>query len=283
MTYQQSLSLYEPELYDEFRENGFVILKGFYQDTGFVEKIKKAIKLYVVNAIKYHIDRNFDESKYDLNSAYQCLLSRDRSIASRVYDAIKMIPEFNLWSHNPEHYKLAKYLLNATNIGFVRAGDGIRTDSPVNDFFSPMHQEFGGGQGRSTQGLVLWTPLIDMSKELGPVKVWKKSHQDGVIAIKGFRDSTKITAYNLELKNSDEINTKYDCIEPLLSVGDLLVFDYLTVHSSGMNNSSNIRFSMQTRFIVMDRPEAIEYLWKKADIHNQDYWNWYNDLVGEGK
>ena len=69
-------------------------------------------------------------------------------------------------------------------IGIARNGFGIRIDDPQDvKYKTNWHQDYSG-QLRSPGGVTLWSPLMDITPELGPVTFARGSHLDGVFPIR---------------------------------------------------------------------------------------------------
>lgn len=108
-----------------------------------------------------------------------------------------------------------------------------------NEFKTGSHQDVGIMTTESS--ITFWLPLIDATKANGTVKLWEKSHSEGVIVPDGidYRGHSWI---------SDNILNRYKEVWEDYSVGDLLVFDTKTVHTSMPNNSGNCRWAVIFRF-----------------------------------
>jgi ectoine hydroxylase-related dioxygenase (phytanoyl-CoA dioxygenase family) len=102
-----------------------------------------------------------------------------------------------------------------------------------------------------------------MTEELGAVKICVGSHKDGLVRvhISDAKHPDKKGAYGLVLENEEEIVKKYEKVSPLLLPTDLLIVDFLTVHSSGHNKSNRSRWSMQMRYFNFREPTGIDLGW----------------------
>ncbi|MCZ6913812.1 MAG: hypothetical protein O7C59_04570 [Rickettsia endosymbiont of Ixodes persulcatus] len=139
----------------KFNEKGFLIIKGLYKNYPYIEKIKSDINFISKLILKKNYTTMNVSDFTEFDSIYKYLLAIDKKKASLIYDAIKLLPFFNKWSHCDLHYTLSSTLLKSKLIGFCRTGDGIRADAPDNNFYAFPHQEFSA-QGRSEQGLVFF-------------------------------------------------------------------------------------------------------------------------------
>jgi ectoine hydroxylase-related dioxygenase (phytanoyl-CoA dioxygenase family) len=104
---------------------------------------------------------------------------------------------------------------------------------------TPGHQDWPTTLG-SLNGVTVWVPLVDVTKELGALQVAPGSHLNGF--------------YNDIVNFGPGIGMKNDIPDDLYSdipmnIGDVLIFNYFTVHRSGINSyKDKIRWSIQLRF-----------------------------------
>jgi ectoine hydroxylase-related dioxygenase (phytanoyl-CoA dioxygenase family) len=109
-----------------------------------------------------------------------------------------------------------------------------------NYFRLPAHQEWSNMQG-STSGIVVWSPLVEVTEEMGLLQVISGSHLNGLMPIKGSENNNYPLEINNEFNDSEFTNVK-------LNVGDILLFHPLLVHRSGINTSDKIRWTINFRF-----------------------------------
>lgn len=110
---------------------------------------------------------------------------------------------------------------------------------------TPPHQDFGSILS-STNGVVVWFSLCDVPESLGPLKVKPKSHLDG----------PQWSRYdnNFAVCDIDE----EDLISLPVELGDMIVFNQMLIHSSGLNTFDNrIRWSINLRY-----GDAEDQLWQ---------------------
>jgi hypothetical protein len=166
--------------YNEFQEKGFLVIKNFYDKEFEILPIINEIAQVIELLAKYHLPKADLPTNFDQKYTYLKEEFEESKICSLIYDSIKLMKSFNHWSHSIAHYILAQDLLKSKDIGFCRMGDGIRIDGKSNIKFSaPWHQEFPT-QGFSSKGVIFWTPLLDITKELGPINIAQGSHKDGI-------------------------------------------------------------------------------------------------------
>ncbi len=65
----------------------------------------------------------------------------------------------------------------------------------------------------------------------------------------------------MRIENEAELIKQYGVIAPLSEPGDLILMDFLTLHSSGKNISNRSRWSMQFRYFNFNDPTGIRINW----------------------
>jgi ectoine hydroxylase-related dioxygenase (phytanoyl-CoA dioxygenase family) len=153
---------------------------------------------------------------------------------------------------------LAQILLGTDFVGFANRGYGIRMDHPNEDkFLTQWHQDYVT-QLCSQRGIVLWSPLRDVTLDVGPVMLCPRSHREGIFPI--VRDGGG--SYGLKIKDVGKIVDRYPSIIPEVKTGDLVVIDYMTLHSSLPNRSPGTRWAMISRYFDFLEKTGISHGWK---------------------
>jgi hypothetical protein len=245
----------------EFNEDGFLILKKFY-DIAVIDEIRLSIHKIIGIVIEhYKLDiaqQEFCPDHFD--SSYVDLLCLDRRYGAIIYDAVKQIPAFNRLVNCKENQRLFACIRPQSLCAVASGGHGIRINNPNEEaYLAPWHQEYPA-QLRSTSGLVFWAPLFDTMIENGPVEVAQGSHENGVLPV--YFDGDLGNAYALNIHGILPILQKYEKIQPITEVGDLLVMDFCTIHKSGNNTSNRALWSMQFRWFDMLEATGITNNWK---------------------
>lgn len=109
---------------------------------------------------------------------------------------------------------------------------------------TPPHQDWSTMES-SLDSLVLWVPLVNVNKENGSILIWPKSHKNGALSYK------KIGGFA-------SVETSGDYIQPILEIGDILIFSTFLVHSSGEISNNTIRWSCHFRYTNMLDKDFIE-------------------------
>ena len=244
---------------------GFYLINSFFDVESEIIPIQKSIHDLSIEVAKRHsIPVTFtDFNPETFDEVYIQLLNVDRTVASEVYDLVKQLPPFLrlICGKKSEDLFCA---LRATDSPGIGAGSyGIRIDNPSEKKFqSHWHQEFFY-QPQSIDGIVFWTPLVSIDQKIGPVKILSKSHKAGLCNYAKTYEN-KSGAYQLGIYQEDNVIKKYDQKQPLPKPGDLLLMDFLTIHSSGDNFSERSRWSIQYRLFNHKEPIGAKIGWKSS-------------------
>lgn len=248
---------------EEFHENGFVLIKNYFDYENEIKPIQEAIyEIIGLVADKYNVTiprPGCDIENFD--AGYKELFHADRRYASIVYDAVKQIAPFVRLAAHEKNEASFKQLRHNALVGIAHAQYGIRIDAPWEDtFHATWHQEYPGNF-RSLDGCVFWSPLRKMFDEIGPVQICPRSHKNGPIPVWSDESTGQSRAYALRLQNEEEILSTYKPVTPLSDPSDLVIMDFSTVHSSGHNVSDVPRWSMQLRYFNFRNPQGIAIDW----------------------
>lgn len=103
------------------------------------------------------------------------------------------------------------------------------------NYLVPPHQDYGSMLG-SKNSIVVWIPLVDVPKSMGPIEFVKESHKLGPLGwgnVGGF----KTVDVNDEMFSSVE-----------MELGDAFIFSSLLIHKSGEIVGDSIRWSCHFRY-----------------------------------
>jgi hypothetical protein len=246
--------------------DGIIVLRSFFDISQEIYEIQRGIyEIIGLLLAKYKIDLSrgpFDPSTFD--DGYISLLNHDRRIGGEIYDAIKQIPAFLRYCAHPALAELTAQIHHSETVGVAAQGYGIRIDNPNEEQFrANWHQDYTT-QFRSREGLVFWSPLLEITREMGPVEFCLGSHKQGPIRVYDYdpKQPQKSGAYSITLENEDEIVSAYDIAAPLTKPGDLVILDYMMIHRSGFNLSNRSRWSMQVRYFNFSEASGIAHGWK---------------------
>lgn len=254
------------EQIQEFNREGFLVIKGFYDSERDIKPIQYGIwKIIGILLKKYNIavdQMPFSAQTFD--QGYQELISVNRAYGGEVYDAVKQIPAFLRLVTNVRNEELMARLRETDLPGIAAAGYGIRVDNPREEKFRSLwHYEYRD-QLRSLDGVVFWSPLVEIVEDLGPVQICPKSHINGLRRsfLKDPDGIDRPGAYGMRIENEAQLLEEFGIVAPLSEPGDLVLMDFLTLHSSGKNIGHRSRWSMQFRYFNFNHPSGIKIDWK---------------------
>lgn len=252
---------------NSYQTDGFTVLPAFYEPTE-IEPIQRGIHAIigmVIEAEGLSIEQpSFEAANFD--AGFQELIAHDRTLGGRVYDAVKQLPAFMRLVASEKHEAVVRQLRGTEAPAIAAGGYGIRIDNPNEEKFrAGWHQDYPA-QIRSLDGLVFWSPLIEMTAELGPVEFCVGSHKDGLAPVREVDadNPDKTGAYGLTLADEAERVARYEKAAPLTQPGDLVLIDFLTLHRSGANVSNRSRWSLQMRWFNFAEPTGKKLGWPGA-------------------
>ncbi|MGB5960440.1 MAG: phytanoyl-CoA dioxygenase family protein [Coleofasciculaceae cyanobacterium] len=135
--------------------------------------------------------------------------------------------------------------------------------------------------GRGTPNLyTVWTPLGDISSEMGGLMILENSHQIGTIKNSyGQRDVDSYCQNRKQIKwwdgalskNPVSLQKRYGgrWLTTQFKAGDILIFSMFTVHGSLDNQSPYIRLSSDSRYQLASEPVDQRWLGKYPSAHSQ--------------
>lgn len=265
-----------------FHEEGYTIIRGFYESLE-IESIQYGIwQILQILFRKYHIQiqhKPFHPDTFDFG--YQELIAINRKYGGEVYDAVKQIPAFLRLVSLGKNEKIFKELRNITTPAIAGSGYGIRIDNPNEEKYRSLwHYEYRD-QLRSTDGIVFWCPLVKITPELGPVQICPRSHLGGLRRsyISDPENPDKTGAYAMRIENEKDLITDYGVVAPLSEPGDLILMDFLTLHSSGVNISERSRWSLQFRYFSFEHPSGIAINWSGCPAEGYSLGDIHPELI----
>ena len=273
------------EQLEDFNRDGVVVMKGFYDLAADIIPIQKGIYEIiglVINKYGLAIERPpFTSSNFD--AGYQDIIAANRAYGGEIYDAVKQIPAFVRHVGSRRHENIFRELRPGSVPAVAGGGYGIRIDNPGEECFrANWHQEYPA-QLRSLDGVVYWSPLVNITPELGPVEFCLASHSDGPVPVLTHdpRNRDKTGAYSLTLENEDELLKRYEHVAPLTEPGDLVIIDFLVLHASGKNCANRSRWSMQFRYFNFNEPTGINHGWKGSYAAGIDFRDIHPELCAD--
>lgn len=255
-----------------FEKTGYLVIKNFYDYETEIKPIQVGISEIIeqISTMK-SIPIPSNEHQSCMTASMMDLVRIDRKLGASVYDAAKQIPEFLKLVSNLKNKQLFMDIFFNSKPGIAAGGYGVRMDFPNEDKFRTFwHQEFPA-QLRSSRGLVFWTPLLPVTKKMGPVQICPGSHARGYLDVVNDTTDGKSGAYSLRLKDEQKIVSQYDPVSPLTEPGDLILMDYYLLHQSGKNISTVPRWSIQFRYFDFNNEFGRKTDWEGSFAAGVDF------------
>ena len=249
-------------IHQKFIDQGWVLIENYVPN-----QILNEIKLEILQLIKLQVEGNeiggFELIDFkivsNLDEAFNKLKNHNPSLTSKIYAASKKLPSLARFVTSEKNSSTAKSLMGSNNVAFSERGWGLRIDHP-NDVkhSTPLHQDYHTQIG-SPNGIVIWTPLTDVTIDMGPLIFYPKSDKLGVQRIKKIQTENKSTDIELDL-NLKLLDNLLEC-QPEVKAGDAVIINYLLLHKSGVNYSSKSRWSVLSRWFDFQNPDSIKRGW----------------------
>ena len=237
-------------------ENGFLLIKGFYDRELEIAPIQQEVRELMALVRRRMGARLAGGEEFDEGLAEMAKTCREG--ASLVYDSVKKLPSYVQLATCEKHARVARQALRSSFVGFAPRGYGIRLDHPSEDkFLTQLHQDYTSQLG-SPKGVVFWSPLRKVTREAGPVVLYAGSHRMGIQAI----EKRGPGSYGLQLPNAGELRRRFPAAAPEVDVGDAVIMDYLLLHESSPNRSAQTRWAMISRYFDFTESVGAGYGWK---------------------
>ncbi len=242
-----------------FEDQGFLYIKNFYSEDAVLNIQKGIYNLFKLTIETYKLDiqqKPFLPETFDSGRAEMQVYHRE--LLGQVYNAIKKLPCYFELACAPQHKAMAELLLNSNMVGIASRGWGVRMDNPGEDkYLTQLHQDYTS-QLCSPSGIVIWSPLRNVTNELGPVKIYPGSHKEGILDI----DIIDEGSYGLQVRDPNIIIKKYDPICPEVNVRDAVIIHMLTAHESTPNVGQETRWAMISRYFDFNEMIGRSHGWR---------------------
>ena len=247
---------------EQFINEGYVVIENFITDEVLQSIRLEILKLVDLSVTSESIDGfaeiNFNDSN-SLDEAFLLLKARNSGLTSKIYSAAKKLPSIAQFVSSDKHLSIARELIGNSNVAFSDRGWGLRIDYP-NDVkhSTPLHQDYHTQIG-STNGVVIWVPLTDVTLDMGPLIFYPSSDKLGIQKVMKVNNGSMST--DLELDVDLEILKRFPSIQPEIKAGTAVIINYLLLHKSGQNFSNKCRWSILSRWFDFEDKDAITRGW----------------------
>lgn len=223
---------YEQKL---LKEAGYLIIKNFFSKER-INKIYTDAKRIFENQFqcKNYIlgDENFEKNLFSLfRDDITCFINCGKQVQH-------LVSLHRLGVHGKLVRKLKDLGLEFPNISTRPTVFFNSKHLATKDIYHtiPPHQDIYSTQG-SVNSVVVWLPLINVTKELGALQIIPRSHTNGILANYAEEGFGLVDG----CKDADFLDVELD-------VGDILIFSTYLVHRSGNNITDSVRWSAHFRY-----------------------------------
>lgn len=219
----------EERIRKTYAEDGFVVLRHTVAET-----VLRDLEQHFLGLVERLSGRRFEDAKSNEFSAW---LSQEREVERQLYDSIRTFDWLLQFSTHESITEPVKRLIGSS-IGVLEKIP-FRIDLPMMvRELAVWHQDYFYVKG-NTDTVTAWIPLQDTAYEVGCLMVMPGSHKLGPVPH---------TKQLLQKKFVPAAIFDRPVRYVEMCRGDLLLFNALTLHSSGNNISERIRYSVQARY-----------------------------------
>lgn len=169
-------------------------------------------------------------------------------------------------------------MINSKSISVFHDISQFRIDGKeTRDISFPWHQDFPYNV-TSENAVTLWSPLFNVSKNMGTLIVKPKSHKN-ILKVKEKKLNEKITGktfskYEIQLTKKI-LNMESFQLKNFMA-GDVLLFHSFLVHKSGKNHTTKYRWVINSRYSSSIDKKFMNREWtavsdKKFDVFKDFY------------
>ncbi|HEY5341554.1 MAG TPA: phytanoyl-CoA dioxygenase family protein [Candidatus Aquilonibacter sp.] len=212
----------------------------------------------------------------DFDRGYCELVARIPQVQPLVYDMSKALPSFQRLIVNERIVDAFRTFRGTELCGTAFGTCGIRIDRPGDErHLAPWHQEFPY-QFRSLDGMTFWIPLVPVDASGGPVVLARGSHREGPIGLDdttGTADEDKARGEygGWRVHDEETVLARYERAQFDTAPGDVLAFDFLTLHASAPNRSRRARWTAQIRYFNFADPYGASIGWAGGIKHGKSF------------
>lgn len=245
---------------EQFVDSGYAYWKGL-ADAASLRSVQRAITRLVEERSGQPIEGEGAALRKRIDATLLRLHKSGPAHKSFIYDTLPHLPEVVSLACSPSVLSAVKHCLGVDQDSLVTfINVNLRIDLPGADWEHnlPWHQDYPYRNKLYARGasVVLWMPIFDCPRSVGPVEVQPGSHRLGEVSTVEIPRS--IGAPHWTIPENVLQKNPIDGIQYEMSAGDALLFDILLVHRSGRNNDDErVRWSLQARY---SNPHASTYL-----------------------
>ncbi len=228
-----------------FHKNGYILVRNIF-DRKNILLVKKSIN----SALLKIFNKKYPKLK-KLNFHKKLIILRKKKPKSFsiLFDTLQTSSSlYNLI--NEKLILTVSKLLKQKKHNVTMTDIGIRLDPP-NDNRNTLawHQDssYYRQNNSGKNGLVVWSPVIKLEKNMGPLEFIKDSYKIGTLNVKKKKSKKKFGSSKREIK-SENLKKFKKILTSNVNVGDALIINLDMVHRSGINSSQKVRVTFLSRF-----------------------------------
>lgn len=223
-----------------YREAGYAVLKNAF-DASLVDSIFCEVCDVFRPILEFHGISSSEPTGAKFDAALEELFRRDMTAYLSAAKATQSAP--GLHSFGAGHmilelvrsFGLAQPLIAVRPVVHILS-DSLRVDGGYHR--TPPHQDWRSVQG-SLDSLVVWLPLVAVDRRFGAIEVIPGSHLEGLL-------ETRRDPFGNVVELSSVDNERFVPVE--VEPGDAVVFSMFTVHRTGSEQRSGIRWAVSFRY-----------------------------------
>ena len=258
------------QIITDYNKNGYAILKNIVPPPRIDALLENIYKLYRKYSTDYELDESEDPWKSEIfHKKLIEFRKKDSKLFGAIYDSLKTsLTLTQLVSDDVIVNNVAKFL-NVDPSDVSISEPMCRLDVP-NDKRNALewHQErsFFPQNRDGLHSLVCWIPLTSVTEEMGAIHISPESHTGGLIT--SAQNEKKSELSTRQISVPEEYIKKYEDLVVPVDAGDVVFFNMLLYHRSGINISDKVRFAVQSRFHTATADDFIPF--ELVNYYNPD-------------
>ena len=258
------------QIITDYNKNGYAILRNIVPPPRIDALLENIYKLYRKYSTDYELDESEDPWKSEIfHKKLIEFRKKDSKLFGAIYDSLKTsLTLTQLVSDDVIVDNVAKFLcVESSDVSISEPM--CRLDVP-NDKRNALewHQErsFFPQNRDGLHSLVCWIPLTSVTEEMGAIHISPESHTGGLIT--SAQNEKKSELSTRQISVPEEHVKKYEDLVVPVDVGDVVFFNMLLYHRSGVNISDKVRFAVQSRFHTATADDFIPF--ELVNYYNPD-------------
>ena len=258
------------QIITDYNKNGYAILRNIVPPPRIDALLENIYKLYRKYSTDYELDESEDPWKSEMfHKKLIEFRKKDPKLFGAIYDSLKTsLTLTQLVSDDVIVDNVAKFLcVESSDVSISEPM--CRLDVP-NDKRNTLewHQErsFFPQNRDGLHSLVCWIPLTSVTEEMGAIHISPESHTGGLIT--SAQNEKKSELSTRQISVPEEHVKKYEDLVVPVDVGDVVFFNMLLYHRSGINISDKVRFAVQSRFHTATADDFIPF--ELVNYYNPD-------------